>query len=55
VTDRELLLAFRQALLLIVDAIERRLGLPRTSDMRRAIREALPEETPSCIQGEMDV
>jgi len=35
-TDRELWLAIRQALLMIVDAIERSLGIePRTSQLRK--------------------
>ena len=33
--SRELWLAIRQALLMIVDAIERQLGLPRTSELRK--------------------
>ena len=39
--DREFWLVFRQALLMIVDAIERRLRLPpeqRTAEMRRLAR-----------------
>ena len=37
--DRDLWAAIRQALLLIVDAIERRLGIcPRTSEIRRAAK-----------------
>jgi hypothetical protein len=35
-TDRALLLAFRQALLMMVDAIERKLEIkPRTSEIKR--------------------
>ena len=33
--SRELWLAVRQALLMIVDAIERSLGMPRTSELRK--------------------
>jgi hypothetical protein len=33
-TDKELWLLIRRALLLIVDAIERRWGLAKTSDLR---------------------
>jgi len=33
--DRALWLAIRQALLMIVDAIERRYGLARTSEIRK--------------------
>lgn len=35
-TDREFWLVVRQALLLLVDAIERRLELPRTAQLKRA-------------------
>lgn len=41
-TDREFMMLFRQALLLMVDAIERKLGLPRTADLRRMARDAEP-------------
>lgn len=34
-TDREFWLIVRQALLMLVDAIERRLELPRTSQLKR--------------------
>jgi len=38
-TDRELWLAIRQALLMVVDAIERSLGIePRTSVLRKEDR-----------------
>ena len=33
--DREFWLVIRQALLLIVDAIERKLCIPRTSELRK--------------------
>jgi len=33
--DREFWLLFRQALLLMVDAIERRLEIPRTAELRK--------------------
>jgi hypothetical protein len=36
--DRMFWLAIRQALLMFVDAIERRLGLPRTADLRKEVR-----------------
>jgi hypothetical protein len=36
--DRALWLAIRQALLMIVDAIERRYGLRRTSEMRKDLK-----------------
>jgi hypothetical protein len=38
-SDRDLWLAVRQALLLIVDAIERRWGLARTSQERKRERD----------------
>jgi hypothetical protein len=42
-TDREWLLAIRQLLLSAVDIIERRLGLERTAQLRKALkRSALP-------------
>jgi hypothetical protein len=34
--SRELLTAIRQALLMIVDALERELGMPRTAELRKA-------------------
>jgi hypothetical protein len=37
-TSRELWLAIRQALLMIVDAIERDLGMGRTSELRREVK-----------------
>jgi hypothetical protein len=40
-TDDELWGVFRQALLMLVDALERRLGIsPRTSELRKAARKA---------------
>jgi hypothetical protein len=38
VTDREFWLAVRMALLAFVDAIERRWGFERTSDLRSLLR-----------------
>jgi len=38
--DRALWLAIRQALLMIVDAIERRYGLKRTAEMRKDLKSA---------------
>jgi hypothetical protein len=38
-SDRVMLMAFRQALLIMVDAIERRYGLDLTSEARRRARE----------------
>ena len=35
-----LLVGIRQALLAAVDSIEQYLGLPKTSDLRRALKEA---------------
>jgi hypothetical protein len=41
--DREFWLLIRQALLMFVDAIERRFCFPRTSDLRRKLdRDCLP-------------
>ena len=37
IDDRALWLAIRQALLMIVDAIERRYGLKRTAEMRKKV------------------
>jgi hypothetical protein len=37
--NRDLWIAIRQALLMIVDAIEKELGLRRTSDLRRELRQ----------------
>ena len=44
--SREFWLAIRQALLMVVDALERELGLPRTAELRKEKRqpEATPEE-----------
>jgi hypothetical protein len=39
-TDVEFLTLIRQALLLMVDAIERKLGMPRTAELRREKRGA---------------
>jgi hypothetical protein len=39
VTDADLLACFRQALLMMVDAIERKLGIaPRTAELRKQSR-----------------
>ena len=39
-SDRELLLLLRQAILLIVDVIERKLEMPeRTADLRKKLKE----------------
>ena len=38
--DRQYALEVRQALLMLVDAIERRHKMPRTSDLRRELKEA---------------
>ena len=38
--DRQYALEIRQALLMLVDAIERRHEMPRTSDLRRELKEA---------------
>ena len=43
-SDREFWILVRQALLLFVDAIERRYGLRRTAELRKAERTA-------CIDG----
>lgn len=41
--SRELWIAVRQALLMIVDAIERDLGMhPRTAELRRMVKESNP-------------
>lgn len=37
-TDREFLLVIRQALLLFVDAIERKLGMERTAEIRKLVK-----------------
>lgn len=36
--ERAFWLAMRQALLMMVDAIEQRLGLPRTSELRKQLK-----------------
>jgi hypothetical protein len=42
--DREILMLVRQALLLLVDAVERKLGLPeRTADLRKKLKEIVRE------------
>jgi len=41
VSDHEFLLLIRQALLMAIDAIERKLGLsPRTAELRKIARQA---------------
>ena len=43
--SRGFLLAFRQGLLMIVDAIERELGMqPRTAQLRKELKERLQPE-----------
>lgn len=42
--SREFWLAIRQALLMIVDALERELGLPRTSELRKKTRKELSDD-----------
>ena len=37
--SRELLVAIRQALLMIVDALERELSMPRTAELRKEKRQ----------------
>jgi hypothetical protein len=37
-TDREFLMLVRAALLLFVDAIEQKLGIPRTKDLRERVK-----------------
>ena len=37
--DKEFWMLFRQALLLLIDAIERKLGIDRTAEIRKKSRE----------------
>jgi hypothetical protein len=46
--DRELLLIVREALLMLVDVVERKLELPRTKELRARLR-ALEYENKSVI------
>jgi hypothetical protein len=43
--SRELWIAVRQALLMIVDAIERELGMARTSELRKQVKQGQPERS----------
>ena len=43
-SDRDFWLLIRQALLLAVDAIERRMGLGRTAELRRELKRQSREE-----------
>jgi hypothetical protein len=48
-SDREFWLIVRQALLLFVDAIERRYALPRTADLRRLSKGEIDRNKIDCI------
>ena len=43
-SDRDFWLLVRQALLLFVDAIERRIGINRTAELRREVKRQSREE-----------
>ena len=43
-SDRDFWLLLRQALLLMVDAIERRMDMARTADLRREVKRQSREE-----------
>jgi len=42
--DKDFWLAIRQALLMMVDAIERKYGLDRTAELRKMVRKEISDE-----------